>query len=182
MLCESGRAFRHWWAPAMIVLETSRLRLRHLTFDDAAFMLTLLNDPSFHANIGDRGVRTLDDARRFLQAGHVASYERNGYGHYLVELKRDDTPIGTCGLIKRDFIGEIDLGFAYLPAYWSQGYATEAATAVMDYGRNTLGIQRIVAVVSPGNTGSIRVLEKLGLKYAGLTRLAADAEYIHLYS
>jgi [ribosomal protein S5]-alanine N-acetyltransferase len=166
----------------MIVLETPRLILRHVTFDDAAFMLGLLNEPSFHANIGDKGVRTLDDARRFLLEGPMASYERNGYGHYLVELKDGQAPIGTCGLINREYIREIDVGFAFVPAYWSQGYASEAAAAVLAYGRDTLGISRIVAVVSPHNTGSIRVLEKLGLRYSGPTQLAADAEIIHLYS
>ena len=166
----------------MIVLETPRLILRHVTLDDAAFMLGLLNEPSFLANIGDKGVRTPDDARRFLLEGPMASYERNGYGHYVVELKDGQTPIGTCGLINREYIREIDIGFAYVPAYWAQGYASEAAAAVLAYGRNTLGISRIVAVVSPHNTGSIRVLEKLGLRYSGPTQLAADAEIIHLYS
>lgn len=166
----------------MIVLETPRLILRHVTLDDAPFMLGLLNEPSFHANIGDKGVRTLDDARGFLRDGPMASYERNGYGHYLVELKDGHVPIGTCGLINREFIGEIDIGFAFVPAAWSQGYASEAAAAVMNYGRNVLGIRRIVAVVSPHNTGSIRVLEKLGLRYTGPTQLAAHGEIIHLYS
>lgn len=166
----------------MIVLETSRLVLRRLTVDDAPFMLGLLNEPSFLANIGDKGVRTLEDARQFLLNGPIDSYQRNGFGHYLVELKDERTPIGTCGLINREFIGEIDVGYAYLPAFWSKGYAFEAAAAVMNYGRTQLGLKRIVAVVSPGNTGSIRVLEKLGLRYAGPTRLAADAAEIHLFA
>ncbi len=166
----------------MIVLETRRLILRHLTLDDATFMLGLLNEPSFIANIGDKGVRTLDDARRSLAEGAIASYERNGFGHYMVELKQSRMPIGTCGLINREYIGEIDVGFAYLPAFWKQGYAYEAAAAVLDYGRTTLGIKRIVAVVSPHNAASIRVLEKLGLRYAGPIRLTTDGELIHLYS
>lgn len=166
----------------MNVLETARLTLRRLTLDDAQFMLGLLNEPSFIANIGDRGVRTIEDARKFLLNGPLASYERNGYGHYLVQLKADGRAIGTCGLINREFINEIDVGFAFLPAFWSQGYASEAAAAVMAYGRGQLGLKRIVAVVSPGNTGSIRVLEKLGLRYTGPTQLAADAEVIHLFT
>src|SRR5437868_7872305 len=130
------------------VLETARLTLRKLNLEDAPFMLGLLNEPSFIANIGDRGVQTLEDARQFLSNGALASYQRNGYGHYLVELKADRTPIGTCGLINREFIHEIDIGFAFLPAFWSQGYASEAASAVMAYGRTQLGLKRIVAVVS----------------------------------
>lgn len=166
----------------MNILETARLTLRRFTLDDAEFMLGLLNEPSFIANIGDRGVRTVEGARQFLLSGPIASYERNGYGHYLVELRGSLTPIGTCGLINREFINEIDVGFAFLPAFWSQGYAFEAASAVMEYGRSQLGLKRIVAVVSPGNTGSIRVLTKLGLHYSGPTQLAADAEVIHLFA
>lgn len=166
----------------MKVLETARLTLRRLTLDDAEFMLGLLNEPAFIANIGDKGVRTLAEARQFLLTGALASYERHGFGHYLVELTQGRLPIGTCGLIHREFINEIDVGFALLPAFWSQGLAAEAAAAVMAYGHTQLGIKRIVAVVSPGNVASIRVLEKLGLRYAGPTQLAADAEVIHLYA
>ncbi len=164
-----------------MVLQTPRLILRRLTLDDAAFMVQLLNEPSFLANIGDKGVRTIAEAQRFLRESHLASYERYGYGHYLVELKSDGTPIGTCGLIKREALNEIDVGFAYLPAYWSQGYATEAAAAVKDYGHTALGIERIVGFVSPGNIGSIRVLEKLGLKFAGPAFLRPGDE-VHLYA
>src|SRR4051812_24751369 len=105
-----------------MVLQTPRLILRKLTLDDAPFMLRLLNDPSFLENIGDKGVRTLDDTRRWLLAGHMASYERHGFGHYLVELKADHAPIGMCGLIKREALGEIDVGFALMPEYWFKGY------------------------------------------------------------
>lgn len=165
----------------LTVLETARLTLRRFTPDDAEFILHLVNEPSFIANIGDRGVRTVEQAREFLIHGHIASYERNGYGHYLVELKDSHTPIGMCGLINREAIKEIDIGFAFLPAFWSKGYAFEAASAVMDHGRNQLGLKRIVAVVSPGNRGSIRVLEKLGLRYAGTIRLIEDGEAVELF-
>lgn len=164
------------------VLETARLILRRFTPEDAEFMLGLLNEPSFIANIGDRGVRTIEQARQFLIQSHLASYERHGYGHYLIELKDGRIPIGTCGLIYREAIGEVDVGYALLPAWWSQGYAFEAASAVMAYGRGPLGLKRIVAVVSPGNTASIRVLEKLGLRYAGPVRLAPQAETISLFA
>ncbi|HEY6643017.1 GNAT family N-acetyltransferase [Povalibacter sp.] len=164
-----------------VVVETPRLVLRRFTPEDAAFLLGLLNEPSFIANIGDRGLRTIEDARRFIVEVPMASYDKHGHGHFRVELKETGAVIGTCGLIRRDYIGETDVGFAYLPAHWGKGYAYEAAVAVMEFGRTTLGLQRIVAVVSPHNTASIRVLEKLGLRYSGPTQLAADAETVHLY-
>lgn len=164
-----------------VVVETPRLIVRQLTPDDASFLFGLFNEPSFIANIGDRGIRSVDDARRFIVEVPMASYAKHGHGHYRVERK-DGTVVGTCGLIRRDYIGETDIGFAYLPAYWGQGYAYEAAAAVMEFGRSTLGLQRIVAVVSPHNTPSIRLLEKLGLRYSGPTQLAPGAETIHLYA
>jgi RimJ/RimL family protein N-acetyltransferase len=164
-----------------MILQTSRLILRKLTIEDAAFMVRLLNDPSFIQNIGDKGVRTVDDAARWLHDGHLASYQKHGFGHYRVELKSTGDVIGMCGLIKREALGEIDVGFALLPEYWSCGYASEAAAGVMEYGRRELGIQRIVGFVSPHNAGSIRVLEKLGLKFAGATELA-PGDTVHLYA
>jgi RimJ/RimL family protein N-acetyltransferase len=132
--------------------------------EDAAFILELLNDPSFIANIGDRGVRSLDDARAYIRDGPVASYERFGFGLWLVELT-DGTRIGMCGLLKRDTLEDVDIGFAYLPAYQSQGYGFEAARAVLDYARDVLGISRVVAIVSEGNDASARLLEKLGMTF-----------------
>lgn len=166
----------------MKVLETPRLVLRHLADGDAPFILELVNDPDFLSNIGDRGVRNLDDAVRYIQNGPVASYERNGFGLYLVERKSDATPIGICGLIKREALPDVDVGFAFLPAYRNQGHASESAAAVLVYARDTLGIQRVVAVVSPDNSGSINVLTKLGLAYERPIRLAPDDDDIHLFA
>jgi [ribosomal protein S5]-alanine N-acetyltransferase len=164
-----------------MVLETPRLILRKLTLNDAPFMVRLLNDPAFLKNIGDKGVRSDEDARRWLSDTHLASYEKHGFGHYMVELKPDHTPIGMCGLIKREALDEIDVGFALLPEFWSRGYAHEAAAAVMVYGRNQLGLSRIVGFASPGNTGSIRVLQKLGLKFSGPAQLSPGDE-VHRYA
>jgi ribosomal-protein-alanine N-acetyltransferase len=164
-----------------MILQTSRLILRKLTIEDAAFMVRLLNDPSFIQNIGDKGVRTVADAERWLRDSHLASYQKHGFGHYRVELKSTGDVIGMCGLIKREALGEIDVGFAFLPEYWSCGYASEAAAGVMEYGQRELGIQRIVGFVSPHNAGSIRVLEKLGLKFAGEAELA-PGDTVHLYA
>jgi RimJ/RimL family protein N-acetyltransferase len=158
----------------MIVCDTSRLRLRYLTPDDAPFMLELLNEPSFIANVADRGVRTPEDARAYIIEGPIASYARHGFGLYLVELVETGVPIGICGLLKRDHLDAPDVGFAFLPAYWSNGYARESAAAVMQLGREAFGLTRIVAITAPHNHASMRVLESLGLSCAGRVRLAVD--------
>ena len=152
----------------MKILETERLSLRQLRVDDAPFMLGLLNEPSFVQNIGDRGVRTLEGAREYILHGAVASYAQHGYGLYLVELKATAVPIGICGLVKRPYLADADVGFAFLPLYWAQGYALEAAAAVMDYARITLGIERVVAIVSPDNHASCRLLRKIGLEFEAM--------------
>lgn len=166
----------------MTVLETERLALRRLEPGDAEFILELLNDPSFLRFIGDKGVRNLDDARRYIANGPVASYERFGFGLYLTALKEGGVPIGICGLLKRDSLDDVDVGFAFLPRYWSKGYALEAASAVMAYGRESLGLKRIVAVVSPGNDASIRLLLKLGLKLERMVRLEGEGPELQLFS
>ncbi len=149
----------------MKILETERLLLRRLALDDAAFILELLNEPAFLQNIGDRGAHTLTDARRYIARGPVASYRKFGFGLYLVELKDSGTPIGICGLLKRDWLNDADIGFAFLRRYWSQGYARESAAAVMNYGWTTLRLKRIVAITKPTNQASIALLEKLGLRF-----------------
>jgi RimJ/RimL family protein N-acetyltransferase len=161
--------------------ETDRLALRRLTPDDAEFVLGLLNDPSWLRFIGDRGVRTLDDARAYILKGPVASYERHGFGLFLTVRKEDGIPIGICGLLKRDTLPDADVGFAFLPQFWSKGYGFEAAAATLAYGRKAHGLKRIVAVTSPDNAGSIRVLEKLGLRYEKMIRLTPDAAEIKLF-
>jgi RimJ/RimL family protein N-acetyltransferase len=165
----------------MNVLETERLTLRRLTVEDAAFMLDLLNQPSFLRFIGDRGVRTLDDARAYILKGPVEMYERHGFGIYLTALKKEGTPVGTCGLIKRDFLEDVDIGFAFLPGFWGQGYAYEAASAVLAYGRNEIGLQRIVAITAQDNRSSIRLLEKIGLRFERLIRLNGEGPEINLF-
>ena len=164
------------------VLETERLIVRKLASDDAEFILKLLNEPSFLRYIGDKGVRTTADAIQYIQTGPIASYERFGFGLYLVALKETGTSIGICGLIKRETLADIDVGFAFLPAFWSKGYAFEAAGAVVAYGRDALGIRRIVAITSPDNDGSIRVLEKLGLKFERMIRLSEDQGELKLFA
>ncbi len=165
----------------MTVLETQRLVLRRLSADDAEFILALLNEPSFLRYIGDKGVRNIADAVRYIQTGPVASYERFGFGSYLVQLKESGVPIGMCGLLKRDTLPNVDIGFAFLPSFWSQGYAFEAAAAVMTYGRDVLRLRRIVAITSPDNEASSRLLEKLGLRFERLIKLAEDQTQVKLF-
>ena len=165
-----------------MVLETERLILRRLSIDDAEFVLELLNEPSFLRYIGDRGVRNLEDAAQYILNRLVTSYERNGFGLYLVELKESGIPIGISGLVKRDTLPDADIGFAFLPAYWSQGYAFESAAAVMNYARDVLGLNRILAITSPDNESSARLLGKIGLRYERLIKLSEDAEEVRLFT
>ena len=165
----------------MVVLETARLVLRRLSTDDADFILELLNQPSFLRYIGDKGVRNTEDAIRYIQTGPIASYERFGFGLYLVELKETGASIGMCGLLKRDSLQDVDVGFAFLPDYWSQGFAFESAAAVMNYGREALGLRRIVAITSLDNDASIRLLEKIGLRFERLAKLSEDQPEVRLF-
>jgi len=164
------------------VLETERLTLRELNAGDAAFILELLNEPSFLHNIGDRGVRTIEDAVQYILKGPVESYARHGFGLWLVELKDAGTPAGICGLVKRDALPDADIGYAFLPRFWSRGYAYESAAAVMSHARGALGLRRVLAITNPDNAGSIKVLEKIGLRFERLTRLSEDAPEIMLFA
>ena len=165
----------------MIVLHTERLRLRHMTADDAAFMLGLLNDPAWHRYIGDRGVRNLEAARDYILAGPVEMVARLGFGFYVVERREDDCPLGVCGLAKRDFLDDVDIGYAFLPQYGGQGYAFEAAQGVMAHAKE-LGLTRIVATVRPDNAASIRLLEKLGLRFERVIQAPDTARDLQLFA
>jgi [ribosomal protein S5]-alanine N-acetyltransferase len=149
----------------MTVLETERSILRRLDIDDAQFILTLLNEPSFLRYIGDKKVRNLDDARRYLLDGPLASYEKHGFGLYAVELKDSHAPIGMCGLLKRDELSDPDIGFAFLPDFWNKGFAFEAASSVLNYALKDLNLKRVLAIVNPDNESSIKLLQKLGFKF-----------------
>ena len=158
----------------MKILETERLILRQFSIDDAQFIFELLNEPSFIQNIGDRGIRTLDDARSYILRVPIASYEENGFGLCLVILKESGESIGMCGLIKREGLEDVDIGYAFLPRFWSKGYAVEAALAVKEYARDVVGLKRLVAITDPENQASIRVLEKIGLRFEKMVRLSED--------
>src|SRR2546423_13058700 len=165
----------------MKVLETDRLVLRWLNVDDAAFILELVNDPSFIRFIGDKGVRDLEGARNYILNGPVASYEKFGYGLNAVDLK-ETGPIGICGILKRDTLPHPDIGFAFLPAYWNKGYAYEASAAVLEHARKTLGIDRLLAITTPDNEASTKLLVKLGLRFDRLIKLSKDADEVKLFT
>ena len=167
----------------MFTLRTDRLTLRHLSPEtDAEFILRLLNEPSFLKYIGDKNVRTLDDARAYVRNGPMKSYEENGFGLYRVGLKEDGSAIGICGLIKRDTLPEPDIGFAFLPEYWNKGYAHESAAEVMRYAREVLRLEIILAITSPDNEASGKLLEKIGLSFQQMIRLSDDADEVKLFS
>ncbi|MGA9995335.1 MAG: GNAT family N-acetyltransferase [Pyrinomonadaceae bacterium] len=166
----------------MKILETERLILRRLTVEDSEFILELLNDPSWLRFIGDKGVRTLDDARDYILKSLVAMYERLGFGLYLTELKGEGVPMGICGLIKRDSLEDVDIGFAFLPKFCGKGYAYESASAVIAYGKRTFGLNRLVAITSTDNYDSIRLLEKLGFNFERMVKLSDDSAEVSLFA
>ncbi|MET0859332.1 MAG: GNAT family N-acetyltransferase, partial [Telluria sp.] len=135
------------------ILDTERLRLRTLEPDDAAVYLKVVNVPAFIEYIGDRGIRTIDAARKAIVEGPMAMQQTLGHSLYLVERKEDGAGIGMCGLIKRDSLPDVDIGYAYLPEYGGKGYASEAAAGVLAYAAS-IGLRRLLAITSPGNDAS----------------------------
>ena len=168
--------------PLAAHLETERLVLRRLSRGDAPFLLELLNEPSFLRYIGDKGVRTEADARRYVETGPLASYERFGFGLLRVELKESGEPIGMCGLLKRDALPDVDVGFAFLSRFWSKGYAFESASAVLAHARDALGLRRVLAITSPDNVASIRLLGKLGFRFERMARVPEDGPEVRLFA
>ena len=167
---------------ATIVLQTSRLILRQQTLDDAEFIFTLVNDPSWLRFIGDRGVHSVEDARNYIRKGAMDSYSRHRFGLYLTALKDSGVPVGICGLVKRETLADVDIGFAFLPQYAGMGYAYESACAVMAHARNDIGLKRVIAITNPDNAASIRLLQKLGLAFERKIRMAADKDEINLFA
>ncbi len=161
---------------------TPRLTLTPLSTDDAPFILTLLNDPGWLRFIGDRGVRTVDQARAYIENGSVQSYARHGFGAFLVRLTATGIPLGVCGLYQRDFLPGPDIGFAFLPQFTGHGYAREATSAIMTHARAALGHTRFLAIAAPDNTASLKLLAKLGLRFDRAIRVAADREELSLYT
>ena len=162
-------------------LRTERLRLRRFEPGDAPFILRLLNEPGFLRFIGDRGVRTLEDARLYLERVPLESYRTHGFGVYLVERGPRGIPIGMCGLTHKEWLPAPDLAYAFLAEHGGHGFATEAARAVLAHARATLRLERLVAIVLPDNTASIRLLQKLGFTAEGVVVDPRDGAELLLY-
>ncbi|QDZ97877.1 N-acetyltransferase [Lysinibacillus fusiformis] len=166
----------------MNILKTERLILRLQTTDDAPFILELVNDPSWIQFIGDLGVKTVEEAARYIENGAIRMYEQFGFCLYVVEKTEDQTLIGICGFVKRDNLEDVDIGFAFLPDYWGKGYAYEAASAVLAYGLDTLGFNRIVAITTQNNHASAKLLERIGLQFEKVIQFSNDSEELRLFS
>ncbi len=165
----------------MTTIETPRIQLRRLRESDAAFIVELLNDPGFLRYIGDRRVRTLQDARNYIANGPMRSYENYGYGLLLMESKQNGASMGLCGLVQRDYLPDPDLGFAALPQYRNTGMVFEAAAAVLKFAREVLKMKRISAIVQPANLASLKLLDKLGFTLdRPFKRSAVDPEILVL--
>ena len=155
-----------------IVIETQRLILRKFTVEDAAFMLKLLNTPNWLRFIGDRNVRTLEEAKQYLLNGNIRSYREYGFGFYVVVIKETQESIGICGIVKREGLEDVDIGFAFFQQFMGKGYGYEAASAVLNYALNDLKIKRIVAIVDPENVVSIALIKKIGLQFEKMIQMS----------
>jgi RimJ/RimL family protein N-acetyltransferase len=166
----------------MKVLETERLYLREFNNNDADFFLVLVNSPAWLQYIGDRGVKTIAEAEIFINEKYIHSYKINGFGLYVTVLKDGNIPIGICGLIKRETLEDIDIGFAFLPGYISKGYGYESASAVLKFGKDVLNIPRIVAITTKENFNSISLLKKLEMKFEKIISMPGDKEELMLFA
>lgn len=163
----------------MVELETERLRMRELTLEDAPFFYELMNSPGWLQFIGDRKIHTVEDARDYLRNVYLPMYEREGYGFYVVEVPPETKPVGTCGLIRREGLADTDVGFAFLPEHSGKGYATEAAAAMLSFGKAAFFLPRIVAITTVDNAASIRVLHKIGLLHQRPIRMYDEDLLLH---
>lgn len=153
------------------MIETERLKIRRIAPDDASFMVAILNDPGFLANIGDRGVRSEAEARVYIRDRILASYDAHGFAMFHVALKTCGTPVGLAGFVRREGLDGPDLGFAFLAAHTGQGHGHEAARALMAWGREALGLGPLLAVTAPWNEASAALLRKLGFREQGRVTL-----------
>ncbi|MYM30397.1 GNAT family N-acetyltransferase [Duganella sp. CY15W] len=165
----------------MKILETQRLLLRTITPEDAEFYFILVNDPTWLQYIGDKGIRSIEGARTAILEGPCVMQERLGHSLYIMERKSDGKPLGMCGLIKRDSLPDVDIGYAIRPEHFGQGYTYEAAAAVVAYARDTLRMKRLMGITNPDNTVSINLLAKLGLTFVEHKTLPPDNRPTNIY-
>lgn len=155
--------------------------MARLSFDDADFICELLNEPSFRRYIGDKGVRTRDEALAYLRDVPLRQYRDHGYGLYRVGARDDDRAVGICGLVNRKEFPDPDLGFALLKEHWGQGYAYESSLAVLGEARDTLGLRRVIAMADEDNDPSNRLLEKLGFRFAQMVTMPGETTGIRQF-
>lgn len=165
----------------MAIIKTKRLLIDHLTKADGGFILELLNTPGWLQFIGDRGIKNIQDAQKYIRDGPAKSYQQYDFGLYCVRLKETNIPIGICGLINREELEDVDIGFAFLPAYIGKGYAKEAALATLEDGMNKHGLNRIVAITNQDNENSIRLLERIGLSFEKLIIIPPGEKELMLF-
>lgn len=165
----------------MDIIHTNRLEILEITTEDTPFIFELLNTPSWIKFIGDRGIKTQNDAKNYILNKFIPGYQTFGFGFYLVRLKENQASIGIAGLVKRDALEHIDIGFAFLPQYEGKGYGFESAAAIMEYANTSLGIKTIAGITNADNTRSIALLEKLGLRYQKMILLPNETEEIMLF-
>jgi [ribosomal protein S5]-alanine N-acetyltransferase len=166
----------------MFLLETSRLLLREITLEDASFIFELVNTPNWLRFIGDRGIKTKEDAKAYIEESYLESYKTHGFGAYVMIQKSEGVVIGSCGLYKRPNLDYPDIGFAMLPQYGKMGYAFEAASALMEYAKTTLNLNTILAITLQENENSIALLEKIGLREIDTVKISEDTEELLLFS
>lgn len=164
-----------------VILETQRLSLREFNPNDSSFILKLVNSPDWLKYIGDKGVKTNEGAVNYLINGPIKSYQENGFGLWLVQLKDTNVPIGMCGLLKREMLENVDIGFAMLPAYMKMGYGYEIASATMTYAKDTLNFEKIIAITDAKNQASIQLLNKIGLTFEKTLKLS-DSDHVLIFS
>lgn len=163
------------------ILQTDRLSIRQLTLEDAPFILQLLNTPGWLRYIGDRNVRSVEQAHNYIQKGPLLSYAQHGFGLWLVSMRDLNLPIGLCGLLKRATLDFPDIGFAFLPEHAKNGYALESTNATVNYARSVLKLNRLLAVTQPNNEASIALLTKLGFTYKQPFSFTDDPQVLNLY-
>jgi RimJ/RimL family protein N-acetyltransferase len=163
------------------IIETERLNILLLSLNDEEFVFRLLNDPDWIKYIGDRKINNHADARNYILLNIISSYEKYGFGLFLVKEKQNDISIGICGLLKRDYLDDVDIGFAFLPEYRGKGYGYESASAVIKYGQESFGLDKILAITQSNNLNSIKMLKKLGLEYIKNIKLPEEEEELRLF-
>ena len=166
----------------MKIAETQRLILTKITEDDAPFILELMNTPGWLKFIGDRNIKTVSEARDYIKKNQLKCYEDYGFGYYKILLKSENLkPIGTSGLLKRDTLEHIDVGFSLLPNYYKKGYGFEAANTILNLAKTQFKIKTVCAITLPSNIASIRLLKKLGLSLKKEVKPFEDDETLLLF-